>query len=178
MSQMHQMQMSYMPVEDRILFRINTKARQEFRFWMTRRFTSLLWESFARILSESHPPSQGEEAPTTVKDPIAESAKQEIKHQEIVSDSDFETQYDESTYLPLGEEPVLLFSVGVKPDARGQALFCLHPENGEGIEIALNEQILHSLCKLVADTVAKAGWGLELRFVSPPPEEEGGSGLN
>ena len=53
MSQMHQIQLSYVSTEDRILFRMNTKSRQEFRFWMTRRYTGILWSTLARVLEEA-----------------------------------------------------------------------------------------------------------------------------
>lgn len=180
MSQMHQMQLSYVPTEDRILFRLNTKARQEFRFWMTRRYCGVLWNSLSKLIAESDrklEEKSGEAAPP-VQDALVESTKKEIKHQEVVSQSDFQTQYQESTYLPLGEEPALLFSVGIKPNPSGQAMLCMHPEKGQGIEMVLNDQILHSLCKLLVDTAAKANWNLDLRFVAPPEEEDGPAGLN
>lgn len=178
---MHQMQLSYVSTEDRILFRMNTKARQEFRFWMTRRYIAILWNTLAKLLA-SDPGARevkAERPAPVMKDPIVESAKQEMKHQELVSKADFETQYQESTYLPLGEEPALLFSVGMKTTPEGAPLLCMHPEKGQGIEVALNEQILHSLAKLIADTTTKAGWQLDLRFVPPTKGgDEPTAGLN
>lgn len=170
---MHQMQLSYVSTEDRILFRLNTKARQEFRFWMTRRYAGILWNTLSKLLTSD----PAERAPSAergtppLKDALVESAKQEIKHKEMVAKADFQTQYQESTYLPLGEEPALLFSVGLKAGPEGSQLLCMHPEKGQGIEMALNEQILHSLCKLIIDTTTKAGWNLDLRFV--PPQKNG-----
>lgn len=181
MSQMRQMQLSYMPTEDRILFRMNTKARQEFRFWMTRRYVGILWASLSKMISDKDEKEEVQEEPaeTKVKDALVESAKKEIEHKEIVSKSDFKTQYQESSYLPLGEEPALLFSVGVKPNQSGQPMLCMHPEKGQGIEMVLNDQILHSLCKLIVDTAKKADWKLDLRF-TPASEEKGEppAGLN
>lgn len=183
MSQMHQMQLSYVPTEDRILFRLNTKARQEFRFWMTRRYTGILWNTLAKLLvdaeSEEKIDITRQERKPAIKDTLVESAKKEIKHKEVVSQSDFKTEYQESTYLPLGEDPALLFSVGIKSKPNGQALLCMHPENGQGIELALNDQILHSLCKLIVDTSVKAQWNQDLRFAPPAgDEEEPPAGLN
>ena len=160
---MHQMQLSYISTEDRLLFRVNTSARQEFRFWMTRRYTGLLWSALAKVIEESGETPQ-DAAPQPVPDPLSKSAEKELKHQELVSQSDFQTGYEESTYLPLGDAPVLLFSIGIKPSPEGQAMLCMHPENGQGIEMVLNEQIVHSLCKLITDTTSKAGWNLNLSF--------------
>ena len=178
MGQMHQMQLTYVATEDRMLFRVNTKARQEFRFWMTRRYTAILWHTLTQLLANRAPATAVQAAPPLV-DPLVEAAKQEIKHQQVVSQADFKTQYQESSYLPLGEAPILLFSVGIKPAPDAQPLLCLHPEQGQGIEIVLNEQIIHSLCQLILDTSDKAGWGLNLAFVpGTGPAPEGPKGLN
>lgn len=163
MGQMHQMQLTYVATEDRMLFRVNTKERQEFRFWMTRRYVAILWQTLTQLLANRTGPVPAAAPPPA--DPLVEAAKQEIKHQQVVSQADFKTQYQESTYLPLGEAPILLFSVGVKPAPDGQALLCLHPENGQGIEVVLNEQILHSFCRLILETTEKADWRLHLSFV-------------
>lgn len=183
MSQMHQMQLSYVPTEDRVLFRLNTKARQEFRFWMTRRYMGILWNTLAKLIADNEKPEPVDLTKSgrqpAVKDALSEAAKKEIEHQEAVSQSDFQTQYQESSYLPLGEEPALLFSVGIKPNEAGQPLLCMHPEKGQGIEMVLNDQILHSLCKLIVDTSEKALWSQDLSFVKPQDEEgEPPAGLN
>ncbi len=171
------MQLTYVPTEDRLLFRMNTKTRQEFRFWMTRRYVGILWNSLTNIISDAEKSKKKEETFSPV-DPLVESTKTEIKHKEMISKSDFKTEYQESTYLPLGEQPSLLFSVAIKPHPSGQALLCMHPEKGQGVELALNEQIVHSLCKLIAETTEKAGWKLELRFTDLKSDEDSSSGLN
>jgi hypothetical protein len=186
MSQMHQMQLSYVATEDRMLYRVNTRERQEFRFWMTRRYVAILWHTLTQLLARrpapAAPASPVEAAPPPPSDPLVEATKQELLHLEAVKQADFKTQYQESNYLPLGEQPILLFSAGLKVAPDGQPLLCMHPEQGQGIEIVLNEQILHSFCQLILDTTAKADWGLKLAFVpgtGPAPEAEGpAKGLN
>ena len=183
---MHQMQLSYVSTEDRLLFRLNTKARQEFRFWMTRRYVMILWHSLNQLLAKEEPAAAAAvpEVPVpALVDPLVEAAKKEFKHQEFVAQADFKTQYQESTYLPLGDTPALLFSVGIKPAPDGTAMLCMHPEKGQGIEMVLNEQILHSLCQLIIDTTTKADWRLNLAFLprggNPGPATEGtAQGLN
>ena len=178
MSQMHQIQMSYVSTEDRILFRLNTKSRQEFRFWMTRRYTGILWNTLARVLEGAGKGAQ-DAPPASVQDELVKLTEKEIEHQKAVAQGDFNTAYEESSYLPLGEQPTLLFSVGVKPGPNSQAMLCMHPEEGEGIELVLNEQIVHSLCKLIVDTAGKAEWNLSLSFGSGPSEgKEPSAGLN
>ena len=175
MSQLHQMQLTFVPVEDRVLFRMNTKARQEFRFWMTRRYIKVLWNTIIKLLKER----QGKKLETKEEKPLPEPIQEAViaaEHQKIVENSDFQTQYQESTYLPLGESPTLLFSVGVKPGPNNQAILVMSPQEGQGIEIGLNDQIVHSLCKLLAETAAKAEWDLNLDFNQASdllPKEQG-----
>jgi len=184
MGQMHQIQLTYKPEEDRILLRINTTTQEEFRFWMTRRYVLLLWQALARLVSgielAKQPGALGLDAAGSRRappfDPLAIAAKAEMEHQAAVSGADFQSEYQEGPILPLGSEPALLHRVAVKPNASGQAILCLHPENGAGIELVLNEQILHSFCQLMADTAAKAEWGIELRFAAPPAPPGGESG--
>jgi len=176
MSQMHQIQLTYVPGEDRILLRINTTAQEEFRFWMTRRYLALLWQTLAQLVSEVEAAKAG--LPQTLAasssrlpppvDPLSLAAEVEMKHQAAVSGADFQSEYQEGPVLPLGPDPALLHRVAVKPNETSQAILCLHPETGAGIELALNERILHSFCQLMVETAAKAEWRLELRFASPP----------
>ena len=168
------MQLSYVSEEDRILLRMNTRARQEFRFWMTRRYVEVLWKTITRVVEKR------EEKETQVRDELKKAAQIQDKHEKTVQNSDFQTQDQESTYLPLGEEPSLLFSAGIKPDAEGRAMLSMHPRNGQGIELALNDQIVHSLCKLLADTSQKANWGLDLSWSKIEPNIDLGNdqGLN
>ena len=163
MSQLHQMQLSYVSEEDRILLRMNTRARQEFRFWVTRRYVDLLWKTVTQVVEKR------EVKETQVQDELKKATQIEEKHQKEVQNSDFQTQYQESTYLPLGEAPALLFSAGIKPDAEGRALLCMHPKDGQGIELMLNDQIAHSFCKLLVDTSEKANWGLNLTWSKIEP---------
>ena len=164
MSQLHQMQFTYVPVEDRILFRMNTKTRQEFRFWMTRRYVQILWNTILKVLKDrASPPAAEMPDDKPLPEPMKE-AKIQVEHEQIVGNSDFKTEYQESSYLPLGESPTLLFSVGIKPGPNNLALLVLNPQKGQGVEMALNDQIVHSLCKLLSETAAKADWKLNLDF--------------
>ena len=45
--QLHQFNINYVPLEDRILLRINTLQGDEYRIWLTRRYTGILLERLA-----------------------------------------------------------------------------------------------------------------------------------
>ena len=53
-------------------------------------------------------------------------------------------------------------------------MLCMHPKNGQGIELALNDQIVHSFCKLLSDTSEKANWGLDLKWAKIEPNTDSG----
>ena len=163
MGQLKQMQIVFVPVEDRLMFRVNTSNRQEFRFWMTRRYVGILWKAVLDMLRKRHvadkPPEVAE------KEAPLEAAMLSMEHDKAVEKADFKTEYQESSYLPLGEAPTLLAKVAVKaPPDQEVPLLCIHPEIGEGIEIALSDQILHSMCRLLSDCAKQADWELKLDF--------------
>lgn len=49
-------------------------------------------------------------------------------------------------------------------------VLCMHPESGKGIELAMNETLLHSFSKLLTDAVSVSGWDIELGL----PADTGG----
>jgi hypothetical protein len=82
----------------------------------------------------------------------ATDAEQNPKYQEVPE-----------THRPLGEEPVLVSKIQVKPGPGNNQVLCMHPEQGQGLEIAFDSTLLHSFCKLLAVGVKKTDWDLELR---------------
>ena len=50
--QIHQMSVTYLPEQDRILMRINTTEGEEMRMWLTRRLMVGLWPLLTKLLTE------------------------------------------------------------------------------------------------------------------------------
>lgn len=157
MNQIHQMQITFVPEEDRLLFRVNTVGRQraEFRFWFTRRYVRILWNGLLNMLKKVT-----KDQPSGV--PVAKVIARE--HQEVVKQADFETAYEESNVFPLGDRPILLAVVGLGANAEGVPVLSMQPQQGQGIELSLNRQILHSFCRLLHEATIKAEWDLHLDF--------------
>ena len=152
----HQIQMMYDKLQDRILLRVSTSEHAEFRFWVTRRYVKLLWSVLIKMLE---------------RDPVAavhvdekvRRTMMEFQHVDAVSAGEFAKPYEEAVNaLPLGEAPVLLSRISAKQNAGAQQFLCLHPEQGQGIDIAVNAQLLHMISKLVSDAVAQSNWDLQL----------------
>ena len=51
-------------------------------------------------------------------------------------------------HYPLGENPVLVSRVRVKTREDGLQLLCMHPDQGQGIELSMDNNLLHSFYKL------------------------------
>ncbi len=156
MSQISQIQMIFQPLEDRILLRLNTTDSSSFQFWLTRRYLKLLWPVLIKMLASDRQ--------VTVHKTV--QAKKEVlsfQHQQVAQKMDYSQKFEEqSRSQPLGPEPVLLSRVSVKNKPDGTRILCMQPEQGQGIDLAMDQTLLHSICKLLQDATGKADWGLDL----------------
>lgn len=158
--------MVYNAQEDRILLRILSTERAEFRFWLTRRYVKLLWAVLLKMFE---------------RDPVAAMHSDEkvrrtmmgFQHENAVRGGEFAKPFDEGVNaLPLGAAPVLLSRIsGKQPDQKQQQL-SLHPEQGQGIDLGVNTDLLHMMSKLLVDAVTQSDWDLKLvidpDFAAPP----------
>ena len=154
--QIHQIQMSYNAQEDRILLRILTTQRAEFRFWMTRRYVKLLWTVLIKLLERD--PAAAAQADESLRRTVMG-----MQHASAVSGGEFAKPYEEGvSVLPLGAAPVLLERVSGKQSVNQQPTLSLHPQTGQGIDLGVNTGLLHMISKLLVDAVAKSDWDLKL----------------
>jgi len=165
MANLHQLNISYDPGEDRLLLKITAKdgeRLQEFRLWLTRRFVLLLWQSLERTVTE-----------TLAVYPAAPRAHQEslIRFQEeaALQQADFTTPYTPpvQTAAPPAAPPLLAGRARVRRRPDNNLALSLQQENGTGINLVLNAAMLHALRKLLLEGVEMAQWHLDLRLASP-----------
>jgi len=157
MSQLRQMQLQYQPIQDRLVLRISTEDHQEFAFWLTRRLLQMLWPALVKGLA-SH---------TDVvlqHDPGGREAVMAFKHEAAAATADFGKPYQEdpAAKRPLGERPLLVARADVRRADAGRLILGLRPAEGRGVELALTDELLHNLCRLLSDGVQQTGWGLAL----------------
>ena len=155
MSQLKQIQIAYSPIEDRLLLRINTADKEEYRFWITRRYLKIFWQAISGILVEN----------LQVRTQASMMAKQAVlsfQHEKAVSEADFSKNFDEGARaLPLGTAPVLLARIQARLSPDGNRIIGMHPESAQGVELAVNDEILHGISRLISDAATKAGWDME-----------------
>lgn len=159
---LHQIQVTYQPNEDRLLhrtsFRTDEGALQEIGAWLTRRAFQGLWSGIVDALK----------AQVRLDKPQAAHASAEIvgmEHHASVTamkesggfGSAYETRVRD---YPLGETPVLVTATRFSIAANQPLRINFVSESGKGFEIAFTPQVLHGFCKLLMEAEKKAQWDL------------------
>ncbi|MCP4104710.1 MAG: hypothetical protein GY749_04105 [Desulfobacteraceae bacterium] len=161
----HQFNIQFNPEEDRIVFRLNTVNREEFRFFFTRRFVKLLWPVLLKLLENDY----------KVRDPEKSHVAKDLlgfEHDSIVSKADFTRKYSENVQnYPLGKDIILLTGIKVKQNQRGNVL-CFFASKNKGIEFQVDNTFLHTFCEILNNVVKNAGWDIKLVF---PGKKQGES---
>lgn len=144
--------------------RVSTQDGSEFRFWLTRRFVRALRPAFGKTLER-------QAAARTSPEPAARREVLNFERERAVSTSDFRTPYKgAATTLPLGETPVLLTRLKLTPREAGGVVLAVGPEQGAGVDLALNPMLMHSLAALLDTALAAAEWDL---VEQPAPGDTG-----
>jgi len=153
-SQIHQMQFSYSTSEDRLLFRFNTTTGEEFSFWLTRRYVKLIWPVLLEVLGGFN-----RAAPNR----LMQETLLSFQHDAVMTKANLATPFRETgqAVRPLGSEPVLLGQLSIKRSPQNLPVLCMHPEQGKGIELVMDQTLLHSFCGLLIHGLNQSGWDLQ-----------------
>jgi hypothetical protein len=155
---LHQLTLDFIAEQDRLLLRVSTDNQLELRLWLTRRALRLLWPLLLQMVRAS---------PEVVlqNNPEARDALVGMQHERALSQANFARPYEElARELPLGAEPILVARMQSNRDDDGNHILRLLPQQGQGINLTLDNTLLHSLCKLLQDAVAKSDWDIALEL--------------
>ncbi|MBI9076098.1 MAG: hypothetical protein JEZ02_11865 [Desulfatibacillum sp.] len=172
MSGSTQINVRYDAAEDRLLLRMNTPTPDgsaEYRLWLTRRFVQLMWQGLEKSMAADQ-----------TADPAVQSSQREavrqFKEEAALSSADFATPYrKEAVVTPLGPDPILITKMQIKQAEGGKKVLIMSGEDGPSVTLALAENMLHSVRKLIADASDRAQWGLSLKLLAtaaPMPSAE------
>ena len=148
-SPLHQMTMGFSAEDDRLLLRISTRDKTEYRLWLTRRFVKVLWGALIQIL---------EKAPETA--PQAKGPVMAAEHMEAVRTAELSRKHDEGTKKAT-PEPELVIGGTVKAVAGGLTRLMFNTKGGLTYTFTLNKKFLHLLLHLTASCSAQADWDLD-----------------
>jgi hypothetical protein len=173
---MHQLQVAYSQTEDRLLLRFNTHDGVEFCFLLTRLFVKKFWPGLVNTLDVKIPGVPAESAPAAgvavakaKSAPARDAAVKEkmlgFVHQAVVEKANFTEKYEaKEGSCPLGDDPILVCRAQIQPKGPDSHILRLYPEKGNGVELGVDQKLLHLLSKLILDTVAQIDWGLSIKL--------------
>ena len=155
---LHQLKLDFIPEQDRLLLRVSTDNQLEMRLWLTRRALRLLWPLLLKIVRSS--PEIALQS-----NPQARDALVGMQHERALRQANFANPFEETPReLPLGPEPILVTRIQTNKDDGGNLVLGLLPQLGQGVHLTLDNTLLHSLCKLLQNAVAKSDWDIVLEL--------------
>lgn len=165
-AQIHQINVRYMPAQDRLVLRLNTTDKKLFRFFLTRRFTRELWQALNRFQEQD--PEVEKHA-----DPSVRSAVKSFRQENAVRKEQFGQKFDDAaTEEPLGDHPVLVTGFGfVQRDEGRPNRMAFKLADGRRMTMGANQQIVVSLMKLIAQAMDQTEWNLDLGGAEEPLPE-------
>lgn len=144
---LHQLNVTYVAAEDRLLLRASTRAGDEYRLWLTRRYSGLL----TAILQKQMEKFGG--APVLA----ASDAARDLFRQGAM-----EKKYEggSSVNFPLGEGGILAVRINSRIGEDGVMQLQLLPAQGEGVTLSLNQTLLYMFYTLLTQGAEQAEWRL------------------
>lgn len=142
---LHQINVTYSAREDRLLLKVATLKGDEYRIWMTRRFTGLLFN----VLNKEMDKHGG----------IANIGTDE-ETRKLFKAGAFEKsfEHENTTGYPLGEQGILAYGIKTTVSNEGNLVLEILPEKGAGVTINLNKPHLYMLHNLLSQGVGRAEW--------------------
>jgi len=143
--------------EDRMLVRVFFNGSAEIQFWLTRRLLKRIWPVLLQM-AQNKPDIQLQ------PNPEARKAMLGMQHEKALQEVKFSKAREEPQQRehPLGNAPMLVSKVRAGRNQKGQTALSLMPAQGNGVDLALGDNLLHGLIKLMQDTAIKAEWDLTL----------------
>ena len=156
MTAISQLQMSYSPEEDRVLLRLNTTSTEEFRFWLTRRYSQLVIQALRCASSQLTPMSQTRYRRWPARQLRSLSRRPRIPGEtsKMTSSPVRPFPWEKPRYWPI--------KLSYKVSASKLAL-TIAPKSGQGVTIVLDSSLNFNVTKLLKSAGEAGKWGLDWR---------------
>lgn len=152
-----QIQLRFVPEEDRLQLRMNTFSNQQFCFWITRRYLKVFWPAVCKVL--------GVNPAARDYDERAKAAVKSLENEQMLTSVGArmdEPFHEDATQFPLGEAPILLTDVTIKYPKDKYPILFIHNNDGAGLNIDGGNAGLNFMTKLIVDIMPSTDWGLQL----------------
>lgn len=146
---LQQINISYNPIEDRLLFKLRAGDNQEYRLWFTRRFTRILLS----LLSEKMHAFGGADSIAVSKD-----TQQELKNGALTK----KYIVPEVPEYPLGESGIVPSKMNVSQLKNNGIVIQFSDNANKGMKFNMDKKMLFMVHKLLIQTLAKTDWNLEV----------------
>lgn len=158
----HQIQITYDPAADRVLWQVRTTDAQVYALWLTRRLALRLWPHLrARISQQAAPVS-----PTAVVTPQAREMLEQAARSAPLPNADFKVPFQaEGVQRPLGEEPMLVSEVNLGQGPKGGIVLQWRDAQGRHLTLQLEQELSLAVMRLMEAALQRADWGIPM---APP----------
>lgn len=143
-----QLQISYDRAEDRLLLSLAIGGRTV-GLWLTRRLTGMLWQ----VLWTRAGSSVGAAVTSTARDWMLRLQQDKARQTQAVR---------QERRLQIDSPPLLVTTLKYGPGAKGGHILSLIDAVGKGEQLALDDDSLYGLIRLLDDALAGCDWRLDL----------------
>lgn len=150
----NQVNFSYSPAEDRLLFRFNTLNKTEFRMWLTRAMSIKLLGQLQQIVKVSLLREQPGLAA------VAMETVGEFRREAVLAKADYVQSFSSAAEIfPLGVQPILVTDV-VMDASKPVSVVTFRLAAGQEVNLSLNQDLGIAISKLLSDVAEGSDWSL------------------
>ena len=165
----HQIQVKFDPLADRLILLVRTQDAQLFKVWLTRRMLVRLWPALGGSLGHL---AAVKAAPQALVAPDARNMLAAHAKASALNQADFSTPFeDQDLQTPMGGEPMLPEAVDVSALQNGDMRLRFRAPGGTSLELMVQEAMIHATMSLIEKAVAQAEWGLTLGDEADEPSQ-------
>ena len=155
----HQIQLRYEPLADRLLLSVRTHAAELYTAWLTRRMAAQLAGPLRQAVARlALPPSAAGALPV----PEVQQMLEQVARERPLKDADFKQSFAgvaDASY-PLGPEPLLPEAIDLRSPPTGGLTLALREQRGRRLDLNLNNDLATALQRLFDQALLTADWGL------------------
>lgn len=171
----HQIQLRYDPVADRLLLSVRSHQAELYTAWLTRRMVARLDGPFRRAVARLALPRTA-----ALPVPEAQAMLEQVARERPLKDAAFDQPFGgtQDASYPLGPEPLLPAEIDVRAPPTGGLVIALREARGRRIELALNDDLATALMRLLDQALKLADWSLPVEAPATAPTGEPPQRLN